>query len=41
MELQKVGRTELEGINLDTRALEVLKPKLLLPAISIKNFLGL
>ncbi len=38
--LQQVGITELGGIGLETRALEVLKPKLLLRAISIKNFLG-
>ena len=39
--IRKVGRTELGGINLDTGALEVLKPKLLLRDISIKNCLGL
>jgi hypothetical protein len=41
MELKKAGRTELEGINLDIGALEVLKPKLVLQAILIKNVLGL
>jgi len=35
----RVGRNQFG--HLDTRALKVLKPKLLLRAISIKNFLGL